>query len=346
MNEIKLSICIATLNRAAFIRETLECICAQIQDGVEVVVVDGASSDGTDDVVRTFERSHRGVRFLRQNANGGIDRDFDMAVSHARGEYCWLMSDDDLIGQGAIQAVLTCLRDQAPSLVVVNAGVWTKDFSEKIEDRRLRIDTNQAFEVDDLDRLFLEIGAYLTFIGCVVIRRQVWLDRNRERYFGSLFVHMGVIFQHPLPARAIAMAEPWIRIRYGNAMWKPREFEVWMVRWPDLVQLLDGVSPEARATLFPPPSLRQVGRLLVLRAKGAYTLTQYRQWIVPRRDALWFRALAFLVALCPGVLLNGAALLLFARNGRGGTRSLDIVDLRSSRYYFRSRFNRSARGSA
>jgi abequosyltransferase len=47
-----LSICIATLNRARFLKETLARILGQASDEVEVVIVDGASSDGTEEVVR------------------------------------------------------------------------------------------------------------------------------------------------------------------------------------------------------------------------------------------------------------------------------------------------------
>ena len=38
----RLSICIATLNRAAFIGETLDTIVAQLREDTEVLVVDGA----------------------------------------------------------------------------------------------------------------------------------------------------------------------------------------------------------------------------------------------------------------------------------------------------------------
>ena len=42
-----LSICIATYNRADFIGETLDSIIRQLTDEVEIVVVDGASTDAT-----------------------------------------------------------------------------------------------------------------------------------------------------------------------------------------------------------------------------------------------------------------------------------------------------------
>ena len=48
---IRLSICMATLNRAAFIGVMIDSILSQMTEEVELVIVDGASTDGTDQVV-------------------------------------------------------------------------------------------------------------------------------------------------------------------------------------------------------------------------------------------------------------------------------------------------------
>src|SRR5262245_32383405 len=115
-----LSICIATLNRGAYIGRTLESIIGQAGDEVEIVVVDGASWADIPDVVL----SHRGrfprLKDLRLEEKGGIDRDYARAVELAEGEYCWLMSDDDLLRPGAIRAVLDATKRRF-GLVVVNA---------------------------------------------------------------------------------------------------------------------------------------------------------------------------------------------------------------------------------
>src|SRR3989442_15786016 len=69
----KLSICIATLNRAAFIGQTLESIIGQATDEVEIVVADGASSDNTEEVVRSYQRRFPRLNYLRLEARGGVD---------------------------------------------------------------------------------------------------------------------------------------------------------------------------------------------------------------------------------------------------------------------------------
>jgi len=115
-----LSICIATYNRAGFIGETLDSILHQLTDEVEIVVVDGASTDATPTVMERYAADCPGLRYVRLPAKGGVDQDYCKAVECARGEYCWLFPDDDLFKPGAVKRVLDELRN-GPCLVIVNA---------------------------------------------------------------------------------------------------------------------------------------------------------------------------------------------------------------------------------
>ena len=49
-----------------------------------------------------------------------------------------------------------------------------------------------------------------------------------KKYFGSCFIHIGVIFQDQLPSDTLVISESFIIIRYGNAQWSDRAFEIWM----------------------------------------------------------------------------------------------------------------------
>src|ERR1700759_2688178 len=96
-----LSFCIATRNRAAALRETLENITAQLCDvSAEIVVVDGNSTDDTEAVVTAAAARDQRIRYFRETSNAGFDADYDKAVTRASGKYCWLASDDDLLETG------------------------------------------------------------------------------------------------------------------------------------------------------------------------------------------------------------------------------------------------------
>jgi abequosyltransferase len=334
---LKLSICIATFNRGSLIGETLESILSQIEGDaardVEIVILDGGSSDDTGSRVKPFAERCARLRYIRQETNHGVDRDFNTAVKLANGEYCWLMSDDDLLKPGAIGAVLEALQ-AGPSLVIVNAEVRSFDFSRLMEDRRLQFDSNREYAAADMDRLFIETGQYLTFIGAVVIRREIWLQRPKDAYFGSLFIHVGVIFQQPLPGITLVLARPLISIRYGNAMWKPREFEIWMFKWPGLVWSLGGLSDRARNSHCPAEPWRRPKSLLYYRARGTYSMREYHHWIEPRLGAGGGGPMARAVARTPGVFANLLVLLYYT--ARGARWRMAVFDMMQSRYYFRN----------
>jgi len=132
----RLSICIATRNRAKLIGEALEQIGSQLTGDTEVVVVDGASTDNTAEIVQAERLRFPQIRYCPQSSNSGIDGDFDKAVELARGEYCWPMSDDDLLVDGAVKRVLGLLETN-PEVLIVDVEVCSDDFSKILIERRL-----------------------------------------------------------------------------------------------------------------------------------------------------------------------------------------------------------------
>jgi hypothetical protein len=338
MRPPRLSICIATLNRAAFLSATLESIITQASDEVEIVIVDGASTDDTPDVARRFQQRFPKLRYERLPAKGGVDQDYCRSVKLAQGEYCWLMTDDDLLKPGALPAVLEAAR-RGYSLIVVNAEVRNADLTRLLAPSRLPFDDDRVYPPEAADRLLADAGDYLSFIGGVVIKRELWNARDTVGYFGTEFVHVGVIFQSPLPGAALVMGRPWIVIRYGNAQWTPRFFEIWMFKWPQLIWSLPGLSDAARRRVSPPEPWRRAAALLLFRARGAYSLEEYRALIVPRPGSAWSKWVARQIARLPGRGVNLLASL-YAR--ARGFRPLQ-VDLMNSPYYYRNRTTRNRR---
>jgi glycosyltransferase involved in cell wall biosynthesis len=293
-----LSICIATYNRADYLVETLDSIVPQLADDVELLVVDGASTDNTEDLVNAYARNHPHIRYIRLPAKGGVDEDYNTAVERARGEYCWLFTDDDLMKSGAVDTVRTAIT-QGHDLVVVNAEVRDRQLAEILESQRVVIPTDRVYEPHEMERLFVDAFRYLSFIGGVVIRRQIWMARKPQSFFGTEFVHLGVIFQAPLLSAAMVIAEPYIIIRWGNAQWIPRSFDVWMFNWPNLVWSFDHISDHAKRSVSRREPWRSLRTLLTHRGLGGYSLVSYRQYVAPREVGRLWRGCAWLIACLP-----------------------------------------------
>jgi abequosyltransferase len=328
-----LSFCIATFNRANYIAQTLDCLTAQLSDDVEIVVLDGGSKDETESIMRQYAATFPGIRYVRQPTNLGVDRDYDGAVQAARGKYCWLMTDDDILKPGAVAAVRAALLAE-PSLVVVNAEVRDSLLERVYESSRLKITDDRAIAPEELGELFAVTGDLLTFIGSVVIRRDEWLARRREPYYGTLFIHVGVIFQAPLAGMAHVLAAPWISIRYGNAMWRPREFEIWMFKWPSLVWSFASLPDTSKSAVTPREPWRNPLRLMFYRAKGTYWHADYERLLRPRMQRRVDRFVAWCVSVLPGSVLNVLTLAYF--RSFHPTDGAVISDLEGSCFHYRN----------
>jgi len=305
--DIRLSLCIPTLNRGKFIGETLENILLQLDERAEVVVVDGGSRDNTPEIVRGFGERCARIRYVRSDvdasipSNEGFDRDCDKAVSLARGDYCWLMTDDDLLAEGAIAKVLSHL-DEEHDLMFVAARVCTVDFAQTLVPSLPIVPADKVYGAAAWQDFVRDVGHQLTFVGGIIIRREIWGSRQRAPFYGTGFVHVGVILSAPMRS-ALAISRPLVIVRYGNGQWRGRAFDIWMFHWPQLIWSFTLLPEAIRATVTPRYPFRRLKQLLWYRALGAYSPEKYRQRLSDQ-PGLAFRAAAWALAHVPARWAN------------------------------------------
>ena len=311
---MRLSFCIPTMNRAEFIGETLKSIISQATDETEIVIVDGGSTDNTEAIVDSYSQNFPRLRYVRspnsgnQNgkpSNSGFDLDCIHAVEIARGDYCWLMTDDDLLVSGAVATVFDKMSNGA-GLIIVDAEVRNKDFSRILAVRRLTMRTDRVYEEGEFERLFVDVCDHLTFVGAIIIKRSEWLDRDMQPYIGTGFIHVGVVFQRPFTSKVVVIASPFISIRFGNALWSSRAFAIWNVSWPALIWSFS-FSDEAKRKVVAREPWRSIKKLVGFRIVGAYSIEQYRAVIAPRLKSRWSFLPGLWVARTPIMALKAFA---------------------------------------
>jgi len=298
--DIILTVCIATYNRASFIKETIESITGQLEDGVEILVVDGASPDNTAEVVKALAEDCASLRYVRLEKKGGVDQDYDRSVELAHGKYCWLFTDDDILKPGAVKAVLRAIAE-GYSAIVANAEVCNVDLSAVLGARRVPLLTNRDYADDAAGReqFFRDTGNYLSFIGGLIVERQQWLSQERARYHGTSFAHVGVLFGGSWRGKAFLLADPWISIRLGNSEWVGRRFEIWMFRWPTLIWSFDHFSDSSKSAVCRREPWNRLRSLLYFRALRVYDADSYRTRLRPLVPGLFRRAVLGAIARVP-----------------------------------------------
>jgi glycosyltransferase involved in cell wall biosynthesis len=117
------SVCIPQYNRTSFLLKSLESFRQQVFEDFEICISDGGSTDGRHhEIVDFLRRSHLSFRYLRHIRNLRYDQNLRASLDLARGRYCLLLGNDDML---ASNDTLQLLRDRilqygTPEVVIPN----------------------------------------------------------------------------------------------------------------------------------------------------------------------------------------------------------------------------------
>ena len=81
-----------TRNRASLIGRAIESVLAQTYRNIEYIIIDGASTDNTEEIVKSFKDGR--IRYIKQSKNVLCEVQ-DLYVSNSSGKYFAFLDDDD-----------------------------------------------------------------------------------------------------------------------------------------------------------------------------------------------------------------------------------------------------------
>jgi|GEM_PF-552540 len=103
-----LSIVVPSYNQGAYIRETLDSILAQDYRPIEVLVLDGGSTDETVGVLKSYDAPE--LRWWSERDRGVVDA-VNKGLALAQGEVVAIQSSDDVYVPGAFRAAMAAFED-------------------------------------------------------------------------------------------------------------------------------------------------------------------------------------------------------------------------------------------
>ncbi|MFI5181857.1 MAG: glycosyltransferase family 2 protein [Thermoanaerobaculia bacterium] len=109
-----ISLVTPSLNQGKFIRATIESVLAQEYPGLEYLVQDGGSTDGTLGILREFEGR---IASVSEKDRGQADA-LNRGLRRARGEILGYLNSDDVLRPGALRAVGELFAERPEILVV------------------------------------------------------------------------------------------------------------------------------------------------------------------------------------------------------------------------------------
>jgi glycosyltransferase involved in cell wall biosynthesis len=194
-----LSICITTYNRAAWLALSLKNLARLIpnpQPEIEIVVCDNTSTDQTPNVVQPYLQ-RADFRYYRNAENVGMLGNLNVTAHYARGQYIWILGDDDLIKPGGIERVLKVIQTHPGiALIYLNYAFSRQDDAravtnlDKYLNESIPIVTPGRDIAAPVHRICTESENFFTAIYCLVFRRDHALRAYSQNTAGRPFSTM------------------------------------------------------------------------------------------------------------------------------------------------------------
>jgi len=114
------------LNAARFLEDTIQSVLEQDYPEIEYLVIDGGSTDGTLEILR----SHGGRLTYFSSSDFGAADAINKGFRKARGDVvAWLNADDTYL-PGAVSKAVKALEDNSEAAAVYGEGYWTRSGGE------------------------------------------------------------------------------------------------------------------------------------------------------------------------------------------------------------------------
>lgn len=182
-----LSICIPTWNRAKYLKECLDSIVSQKwfnQQDVEIVISDNASTDNTKELVARYKEQYPNIVYHRNDENIWWLKNVLALPAHVHWEYMWLLSDDDMMSDIAIDTTLDVIKQHNPWLILskmLGFWDWTKIDPQKIE-RRWEIKDFVGMDnfLNFLSTAHYDITPYIMLLSLFCFKKELYLKHLKS----------------------------------------------------------------------------------------------------------------------------------------------------------------------
>jgi glycosyltransferase involved in cell wall biosynthesis len=182
-----ISVVIPVYNGAPFLRQAIVSVLKQTLPPAELVILDNASTDGTDRVIDEF-RAHPLVRTWRNEKTLPALQNWQKAIGYSQLPFFTILPADDLLGPELIKTAWAALSDHPQVGFFFCLG--SEDIDERGNTVGRQLYSDPAIRGLIKQQVFLDRIAHDQFFtGQGVIIRREWFDRAGG--FDPAFVHHG-----------------------------------------------------------------------------------------------------------------------------------------------------------
>ncbi len=118
----KISVILPVYNAARFLRESLDSILNQTFEDFEIIAVDDGSVDGSQYILKQYQKRDQRLKVYYNNSNLGVSRTANRAIQLAKGDYIARMDADDVMIKSRLEIQYKFLKNN-PEYILVGGQV-------------------------------------------------------------------------------------------------------------------------------------------------------------------------------------------------------------------------------
>jgi CDP-glycerol glycerophosphotransferase len=210
------SVVVAVYNVGPYLTPCLQSLAKQTLSGLEIILVDDGSTDGSEDVCDAFAADRDQVTVIHVE-NGGLGKARNIGTERATGEFLAFADSDDIVPTDAYERMYHTTLSTGSDIVTGNVLRWTgTSLAQSGLHRRVFQRTVTATTVRRTPQLLYDTTAWNK-----IYRRQFWRDNDFRFPEGVLYEDIPVTIPAFCLAKSVdVLAEPvyWWRERQDGSL--------------------------------------------------------------------------------------------------------------------------------
>lgn len=187
------TVAIPLYNGASYLAEAIESVLAQTFRDLELVISDDASTDQSAGIAERYAKQDARIRFFPNSENLGLGRNYNRALSFARGTYFMWLAQDDIILPEYIEKCVAMLESSS-DIMLTNSSVLIQHGDQRHVYAGLALHTCER----PSERFgMVVLRAHWNVELFSLIRRAALLQtKGRQHYYGSdraLIAHLALL---------------------------------------------------------------------------------------------------------------------------------------------------------
>ena len=241
---ILVSIVTPSFNQSAYLEQTMRSVLEQDYPDIEYIVIDGASTDGSADIIKKY--SSRLAYWISEKDSGQADA-INKGMRRAKGDIvAWLNSDDYYL-PGAIQSAVAAFESNPQAMMVYGNMLAVDQNGQTINQlryRQLTLEDLLCFQIIGQPAVFMRRHAFEKAGGLdlnfhFMLDHQLWIKLAAQGQIVHINQTWAAARYHPLAKNRLKAAE------FGREAFRILD---WAETQSDLASILQRVQRRARAS--------------------------------------------------------------------------------------------------